>query len=269
MLPVGKGRLWLSVLCGIGVLAFTGCGAVANSRSTSTLAQGNWSLNLTSSNSAVGTFYVGGNIAQNSSTLSATMYVARSSCFDVSVPLTFTGTLSGQQVTLASSAVNGEVISITATVNTSSSLSGTYTVTGNSCAADSGTLAANVVPAISGTWSGPVVGSGGPSVTLALALTQAGTASSDGTFALTGTATYTGSTCSVSGTVTGASVAGPYVIIGGTTVETDGSQGTFAFNNVLLNSSRQPASMTGTYDVTFGNCQGDSQSLTLTKTGGN
>ncbi|MFY9561968.1 MAG: hypothetical protein WAQ52_17175 [Terriglobales bacterium] len=111
----------------------------------------------------------------------------------------------------------------------------------------------------------PVIGSGGANVTLAIAFTQAAMASTDGTFALTGNVTFANSTCSVDGTVSNAFIAGPYLVVNGSTNETDGSSGSFSYTNVLLDSASAPKNMTGTYDVVDGLCAGDLDTPTFTK----
>src|ERR1700680_3397766 len=110
MMPATLSRFWLSLLLGTLALALTGCGAVAK-RNDAKLKQGNWSITATSSNPAIRTFHVGGNLAQSGNTLSGTMYAFGSLCFDVSQPRSLTGTVNGQKVTLASTDINGQVFS--------------------------------------------------------------------------------------------------------------------------------------------------------------
>jgi len=257
-------RLCLSALLGTLAIVLAGCPAMTDSPQT-TLTPGNWSVTATSSNPAVGVFYVGGNLTQSGSSLSGSMFVAGSLCFDVSQPVSFTGTVSGNQVTLTSAAVNGQVFSVTATSTSSSAISGTYAITGGCADSDSGTADATAVPSISGIWNGPVTGSGGSSVTLSVALAQGTVASADGSFPLVGTLTYTGSSCSVSGTISDGFVAGSYLLLNANTVETDGTQGNVFYTHILLDSSSNPQNMTGTYETSSGLCDGDLQELTLTK----
>jgi hypothetical protein len=264
MIPVRLPRFWLSLLLGILALVLTGCWPILNP-SDATLTQGNWSVTATSSNPAIGTFHVGGNLAQSGNTLSGTMYVIGSLCFDDSRPISLTGTVNGQQVTLASTDSNGQVFSVAAVATTNSALDGTYTITGGCGSGDSGTAAANVVPSISGTWGGSLVGSGGPSVALNINLVQSAIASADGSFPLTGDLVYAGSSCSDSGTITSAFIAGSYILLNADTVETDGSVGNVTYNNVLLDDSQNPLNMLGTYEVAFGLCANDMQALTLSK----
>src|SRR6267378_1508446 len=262
MIPVTLPRFWLSLLLCILALVLTGCWPILKP-SDAVLTDGNWSVTATSSNPAIGTFHVGGNLAQIGNTLSGTMYVVSSLCFDDSKPISLTGTVNGQEVTLASTDINGQVFSVTAIATTNSALDGTYTITGGCGSGDSGTAAANVVPSISGTWGGSLVGSGGPSVALNINLVQSAIASADGSFALTGDLVYAGSSCSDSGTITSAFIAGSYILLNADTVETDGSVGNVTYNNVLLDDSQNPQNMSGTYEVAFGLCANDIQALTL------
>lgn len=257
----------LCALVGVLTLALVGCGGTSNANNLA-LTQGNWSAKAISTVNGNPTFYVGGNLTQSGSNVSAKLHII-GSCFDPSQALTFTGTVKGKQVTLTSTPVNSgdSVVTVSATGSDSSTLSGTYTMSAdNNCPTDQGTITANIAPSINGTWSGSIDGSGGTGVTLAIALTQASTASADGTFALTGNATYTGSTCSASGTVSGV-LAGPYILwLNGTTIEQDSSAGSFAYTNALLDSITAPKNMTGSYDVISGLCAGDSTTTpTFTK----
>jgi|CZLA01.1.fsa_nt_gi hypothetical protein len=264
-MPAPHTRFWLLLLLCALTLALTGCPAISDS-SPIVLTTGNWSVTAISSNSAIGTVYVGGNLTQSGSDLSGTMYVVGSQCFDVSQPISFTGTVGGTNVTLVSADVNGQVFSVAATARTDSALtSGTYTIIGGCADGDNGTATANLVPSISGTWNGPITGSGGSSVTLSVALSQDAIASADGTFALTGSLVYTGSSCSVSGTILSAFVAGPYIVLNANTVETDDSTGSFSYNDVLLVDSQIPHNMRGSYQADSGLCAGDIQVLTLSK----
>ena len=252
----------MSVTAGALALVLTGCGAVANNPEA--LTQGNWSMAATSNGSA-GSFNIGGNLSQSGSSLAGTMYVV-GSCISTSEQVAFTGSVSGSNVTLSSSGGSGQVITLNLT-GTASSLTGTYTVSGGCDTGDSGTVVATPVASVTGTWNAPIVndGNGDPNVTLSMALTEATTASTNGSFALTGTLTYTGSTCSVTGTITQASITGHYVVINANTVEYDGSSGSFTYTQGLLNNPSSPTTMTGTYNVIEGLCDGDLATVTFTK----
>lgn len=253
-----------SALVGVLVLALAGCGGTSNLA----LTPGNWSVTAVSSNGN-GTYYVGGNLAAKGSSVTGTMYVMGSLCFDPSQGLAITGKIHGKEVTLTSAAFNGSIITVKASGSTGDALSGTYSVsagTDPSCTGgDTGTATANVVPSISGTWNGSFTDSLGEPVTLSVALTQATTASADGTFPLTGTLTYTGSTCMVDGTIGAGNVAGSYIQLNNGLVNEQGdTQGNVSYMPALLDSSTAPKNMTGDYEYS-GVCSTDSDTITLTK----
>jgi hypothetical protein len=264
------------------VVTLAGCG----SNNNMTLTQGNWSVAATSTavlapihqlgnskrlspNVSNVSFYAGGNLTQTGTNVAGTMYIYGSLCFDSSSRIAFTGTVNGTKVTLTSASVNGQVITVTATgtsTSATSALTGTYTVTGGCDDGDSGTLTASAVAPITGTWTGTLTNcTDGPlgcvPATISIDLTEATTASSDGTFALTGPVTYTTSSCSSNGTISAGSIAGPYVHLNDTPNDT----GSFDYSFAFLDSTSAPANMTGTYQVSGGNCDGAQATLTLTK----
>jgi len=248
--------------------ALTGCGFTSSSNSGgSTPSAGNWSFAATSTVTSGQVSHIGGNLTLSGNNVSSTMH-ADLPCFDVSQPFTFGGTLKNKQITFTSPPnANNQVITLIASVASSSSITGTYTVTaGGACAADQGNITAALAPSISGTWTGPIAGHGGPSVTLSMALTQASTASADGTFALTGNLTYANSSCSKSGTLNNSFVVGSMVVMQATTLEQDGvTQGSISYNNTFLNNPATPTSMKGDYQVGGGYCAGDTDTPTFTK----
>jgi hypothetical protein len=270
----------LPLLVGVFIVALAGCGSSDNIAMT----QGNWSFVATSNansrqgNALSSSIYVGGNLTQTGSNLAGQMYIFNSDCFDFSQEADFTGKVDGNKITFTSPSIDGQVVTVTGTATSASELTGSYTVTGGECA-DTGTVTGNPVPSITGTWAGTldfgdakahgakghavkgngVKGNGVPP-SISIALTQAATASSDGTYALSGTVTYADS-CSVNGTITSAFVAGQYIVI---EANTDDGDGQFIYDDVLLDSPTTPANMTGTYDLT-GDCGEDLEELTLTK----
>jgi hypothetical protein len=191
-------------------------------------------------------------------------------CYSSSQTVAFTGTVKGKNVTLTSASVGGQVISIIAT-GTAGSLTGSYSIAGGTtCNGDSGSLTATPVPSINGTWGGLIlspggVSQGGSNAALAIAFTQATNASSDGTFALTGTLTFTNSICSTGGTIPAgiAFIAGPYIVVNGASANDGGS----IYYTAFLNNPGSPTSMTGDYsEFNPGQtCDSDSDVPTFTK----
>lgn len=253
---------FLSLPAGVLALVLAGCGSSNNVA----LTPGNWSMTATPTSGGSGAFYIGGNLKQTGTSVAGTLYVVNSNCYSPSTAVTFTGTVKGNSLTLTSTGISGQVIAVTSSAMGSSSFSGTYMVTGGCDGGDTGNLSANTVPSITGTWSGPVashggVSQGGPNAALAFTLTQAASASGDGTFALTGSGTFTNSSCSNTATVDQAFIAGPYLLVIGLT--DDG--GSYSYEQVLLNNPATPTSMQGTYQVSGGNCDGDFDEPTFSK----
>src|SRR5205085_811058 len=188
---------FLLPVAAIFALALAGCGG----SDTLGLTQGNWAFSATSTvltapTTSGPTFVVGGNLTQSGTNLTGTMYITQSGCIPQQF-VNFTGTVKGKNISLTSENFGGEVITVAAT-GSKDSLTGTYAVTGE--CADSGTLSANAVPSISGTWNGAIsnIASGSKKLgvaqaTVSVALTQSATPSEDGTFAFTGTLTYSNS----------------------------------------------------------------------------
>jgi hypothetical protein len=277
-------KLASASLAAIFVVALVGCG----SNNNLTLTQGNWSIAAISngglarqngkkhdgkSNVSEADIYIGGNITQTGSNIAGTMYIVDniSNCLTANNGIPFTGTVKGTQVTITSPSLNGAVITVLAsgtTTSTTTSLTGTYSVAGGCADGDTGTVTANVVAPITGTWAGSLsncaAGTNGCSTaTISVDMTQASTASSDGTFAITGNVTYTNSACSVSGTITSGSIAGQFVVLDASTVDQSTNTGSFVYGLSFVDSPTTPANMSGTYNVTDGDCSGNTQNLTL------
>jgi hypothetical protein len=243
----------LFAIAGALTLSLSGCGAAVSKLA---LTEGNWAFSATSTAKfeSAPSFVIGGNLTQSGDNLTGTMFIDHTSCITPQTVI-FTGTVKDKNVTLTSQSFSGQVITVTAS-GSQDSLSGTYTITGD--CADSGTLTANAVPSISGTWSGTVVVNTSRT-TMTVVLTQASTASADGTFALTGSVSYVGSVCSSSGTITLSSLAG-------TGVNLNADLGSGAFNYTAgLDSATAPHSLTGTYSVTDDCASDTDQPVTLTK----
>lgn len=254
-------RLLTLMLAATLALALTGCGFFGGSdKHNLTLTNGNWSIAATSTNSA-NSFLIGGNLTQSGTSVSGKMYItgADPGCnIDPAQAVTMTGTVNGKSLALSSGSVAGQVITISAS-GSASSFIGTYSIAGGNCGGDQGNVTAGAVTSITGTWSGTVQVDSAPA-TMSVVLTQAGTPSADGTFALSGSVTYVGSVCSAGATVLNSSR------IAGANVSVDASVGDGTFNFVgPLNSVTSPTTVVGTYS-TSDSCAGDpDQTVTLTK----
>jgi hypothetical protein len=143
------------------VLAVTflaGCGGNPSSNdsgggSTPRLTSGNWSLSAKSSVVPGTTVYLGGSLNQAGSAVSGNLHVVGSDCYDLTVPISVTGSLNGTRLTITSASSNGQVITANL-VSSGKSVSGTYSILGGCAGGDKGSVSGTWVPPISGTWAG-------------------------------------------------------------------------------------------------------------------
>lgn len=225
-----------------------------------TLTSGNWDFAAASSSGP--NFLIGGNIVQTGTSVTGGLRVINSACIMPSTPVPITGNISGQTATVTSANIASQTINASL-LGSATALSGTYTVTGTGCAGgDKGNIAGVLVPSISGTWKGTLISNtvANPGVGVTAQIVE-GAPDPTGLFVITGTATYVGSPCFVSGTTaTGSAMAGRTTDVllkndDGSTVEFVGS----------LNNAAAPTQITGTYTVTGGLCDGDTGNGSLTK----
>lgn len=251
----------LAILAATIALALTGCGFFGNDSHNLKLTPGNWSIAAKSTNSA-NSFLVGGKLTQSGNGVSGSMYItgADPGCnINPAQAVAITGTVNGSNIALSSAAVSGQVITIAAS-GSGSSFTGTYSIAGGNCGGDQGKITANAVLSITGTWVGTVVVLGS-NATMSVALTEATTPSADGTFALTGTVSYTGNTCYSTGTIAAASrtfgLNAPLTANVG--------DGTFDMSDAMLDSATAPKTIIGTYETSDSCATDGPQTVTLTK----
>lgn len=258
-------------------LCLSGCGGTPTTSSASSpnLLTGNWST--TTSATAGPSLQIGAYLVNNSGALSGTMYVTNSNyssyaCYPIStgqpesVPFTGTYNSTSGAVSITSSSVSSQVITINGTItpNTTALTGGTYTITGGCANGDTGTITGNEDGSFtSTTYTGSI---SNPSDTLTAALTQTGpntaTGQGNGLFSLSGTFTFTGTSCFASGTINGITtyVIGNYVYI----TVTDNDTSTLTFTGSAANYT--DTTISGTYQISGGSCNGDSGNLTMSHT---
>jgi len=250
----------------------SGCGGAASSLITALTPSypamtGNWTLagtsQLTSANIG-GTWLAGGSLTNTKGAVSGTLHILNSPCFLLTLDIPVTGTVSAGDVTsnisLVSASLSGQVITVAGTVVTAGStlaLNATYTVAGGCAGGDKGTLVGTLVPPITNPYTGAFVAAGSAvSLPVTMVLTQ-GAADSHGYFAVTGTATFTGSSCYSTGTVNGGVLVGNVI---GLLFTTD-KGGQVDFSGTVTPGT---GAIPGIYVVSSGPCAGDHGSVTLT-----
>ncbi|HET9792253.1 MAG TPA: hypothetical protein VFR08_13210 [Candidatus Angelobacter sp.] len=200
-----------SNICGVLViliLLLAGCGGGGSGSSAAfTIQSGNWNFRATSTTLSGELTTFGGSLSQSGSSVSGTVQMlGGNGCIGFGIDIPVSGTVSGQNITLTTAAISNVVITINAT-GSATAFSGTYQFTG--CVAhDLGNVTANLVPSVTGTWSGTFTSSTAPPLSVTAVLTESSTPDAHGGFPLTGTVSFTGSTCFTSGTVSAGAMTG-------------------------------------------------------------
>lgn len=140
-------------------------------------------------------------------------YNSPSRCVSSGQDISFSGSVVNNVLTLTSGSFSGSVataviqLPLVANTGGTTAASGTIVVAGGTCALASSALTATLVPSVSANWigtlTGPVSGTG------TFSLTQAA-ANSDGQFPVSGTVSFSSSTCSFSSAVTVAGLVSGY-----------------------------------------------------------
>src|ERR1700757_2276767 len=141
------------LVCGLLLLA--GCGSSVSIPPAPVYPNitGNWSITAVSSvtNQPV---QIGGYLTNNGTSITGTVHLIGSSCFNISTDVAVTGTITtGGAISITSAAVASQSIKASGPI-TSGKLSGTYTITGGCANGDKGTLNGFITPSFSGSYTG-------------------------------------------------------------------------------------------------------------------
>jgi hypothetical protein len=196
---------------------------------------------------------VAGSINQSGSALSGAVHVSSffEICFDQLPTVGLTGALTGSSISLTSTSVYGQVIAITGSV-INNTFTGTYTITGGCANGSQGNVTGFNVPSITGLLTGTFKTSGGETFNVDPDVTQLGSASSEGSFGVTGNAVFSNTSCFTSGTLTpGTFPSGSFIMGTSVALEIKTANGIVAFLGTL-NPDRSEIS--GAYMVSGGTC---------------
>jgi len=210
---------------------------------------GNWQINTTSM-AGMPPLTIAGSINQSGSSASGAVHIDGSNCFDPLTTVGLTGTLTGSNISLASASVAGQVTTLTGTI-TNNALTGTHTINGGCANGDHGNVTGSKIPLITGLLSGTFTTSGGGTFDVVADVAQSSSASSQGSFGITGTATFRTS-CFSSGAITSGTFPSGSFIIGTSValvIETDNGTVTF-----LGTANQNKGEISGDYTVFGGTC---------------
>ena len=220
---------------------------------------GNWQFSATSS-AGMTPIAIAGSLDQSGSSVRGAIHISGSTCFDNLIPVALTGTLSDANLlALTSASVSGQVITINATALTDSiagnafttGINGRYAISGGCANGDQGSVA-GFEPGFANLLSGTFTSSAKKTFDVSGDdLAQAASASSEGSFAVTGTVSF-GDPCFGVGTINpGTLPSGSFVIGASLALEIQTNNGTVTFLGTL---NRVTGEFSGNYTVGGGTC---------------
>jgi len=150
---------------------------------------GNWQFTATSTLPGKSSPTLAGSISQNSDAIGGALHVQGSDCFDPLATMYFTGATLHGNTLLTSNTVDGQVITISGKF-TQSAFSGTYKATGGCVADEQGSLVGFNIPYLANELSGTFVNSAHDAFNVAGEITQSVDPRADGTYEISGSATF-------------------------------------------------------------------------------
>ena len=211
-------RFSFFAMMGLSMLLWSGCGGSSSAPASAAtpqfgIASGNWSIILLSQPGLnPGGGRAGGSLVQSGNTITGTLHIVDSLCFDLQDDLSLSGTAAKQNISFTSAPLRGQTIVFTSDdpplvfSAASTVITGSYAISGGACAGEKGSFVAGLIPALTGTWKGSVTGLFTADV--AGTLTQTGP-DSHGFFHLSGSFTFDGLSCFSSGTIASSQMYGP------------------------------------------------------------
>jgi hypothetical protein len=197
---------------------------------------------------------IAASITQSGSSVTGAMHVDGWSCFDQATTIGLTGTLTDGKVSLISTPIVGQVVTLTGSISKKNGfpyiLNGTYNINGGCADGEQGDITGYSVASITGYWAGNLTTAGSETIHWDAQLTQ-GSASSQGSFGLTGTFTFD-NVCLKSGTITPGTFPSASFIMGtSVNLEIKTDNGTMAF----LGTADSDGLIKGNYIVSGSACE--------------
>jgi hypothetical protein len=191
-----------------------------------------------------------GSIHRSGNSVTGAVHVGGSNCFDQLTTVGLTGSLTDSNISLTSGSISGQVIKLNGSIDRDA-FTGNYTIDGGCAAGDQGNVTGVNIPYIGNTLGGTFTPSGGQTFDISGDLAQNASASSDGSFGLTGTVTFKGSCLDSGAIASGVFPSGSYIMGTSVALEVQTGNGTLTFVGTL-NSDR--SEIKGNYIVSGGAC---------------
>ena len=257
---------WANILLLSTLLLLCGCGGGRTSGPTSgptsdppppgVSVVSNWQFSTTSTVPGMPPVTIAGSISVSGNSVSGAVHVVGSNCFDRLTTVGLTGTLTGGNISLTSASVAGQVATFTGSFSDPGTyqpgkFTGTYAINGGCANGDQGNVTGVKIPYIANILNGTFTSSGGGTFDVAGDVAQEASASSEGSFGVSGTSTLTTS-CFSSGTISaGTFPSGSFIMGTSVALEIATGNGTVKF---LGTWDLTTGEISGTYTVSGGTC---------------
>lgn len=226
------------------------------------ISPGNWNFTAASSTRSSGSeFLLGGHLQQNGNNISGILHIASSRCFKVDTDVPVSGTIEDGTANLTSLPVDHQVLHASL-MGHDNAMVGNYSFSGGCSNGDEGTLNGNLVPPVSGIWNAIDAQPGKIASSVNMALAQSAQPNGHGVYPISGTFSFRGSPCQVSGRITSGYVAGEIVVLNASTDEVAGGTGSFRMEGDLA--VGHSPSIVGAYSYVSGSCKDQAGALTFT-----
>lgn len=253
-------RLEIILALTVAVL-FVGCGgtpgpspkssASAPSASETPPKLGNWQFTAASTVPGKPPLTFAGSLGQGGASVSGALHVDGSSCFDRSTTIGFTSSVTGNGISLTSAPIDGQVVTLTGNFD-NFTFNGTYGIKGGCAAGEQGSLTGVNISKITNNLSGTFINSAQKTFNVVGEIVQSDSASSDGSFPITGTATFD-PPCLSAGTIQpGTFPNGSFILGMSVALQVQTSKGILTFLGALNPSGSGEVS--GNYTVSGGGC---------------
>jgi hypothetical protein len=212
---------------------------------------GNWQFSAESTVLGNPPLTFAGGISQAGSVATAALHVDGSNCFNQLTTMGLTGTVTADRTSLTSTALNGQVVTFTGGF-TDSTFTGTYSSTGGCAAGDHGSVTGIAISiANADSWGGTFTSSAQKTFHATGDFHQSTTASSEGSFQTTGTATFDTPCFNAATLNPGSFPFGSFILGSLVSIEIKTNNGTVTFIGTV---DPRTELLNGSYNVSGGTC---------------
>ena len=218
---------------------------------------GNWQFNVTSSVSGTSAFSLAGSVNQSGQIVASALHVSGSSCFDPLATMDLSGKQGGGKLSMSSALVDGQVVNFTGNL-TNYTLTGTYAITGGCADGDRGTVSGSKVLQIPSSLHGTFTTSANSTFDAMIQLAE-DSGNPDGTFGISGSATFSAACFSSGALQPGTFPSGSFVLGRSVVFEIQTENGTLSFQGTT---DQATGHINGYYTILGSTCN-DSGSAVL------